>query len=413
MPQKCERYSAEKNEGKVVLNRLNKALICLWHNILPIKKKVIMFSSFYGQYNDNPKAIERAVRKKCPFAKIVWVRSTKSKESFLADAEIVEMGSKEYYKYSYRAQVVVDNHMGLRASAYWGDKGLKKLPAKIFSRKRRGQLCISTWHGTPLKKIAADVKKDTVFKKHYTNSDYVVAGCELTKRALESGFLHSIPVKMYGTPRNDVLLKPLWSITEIKQKLGLPLDKKIILYAPTFRDDVMQSGVNQMAQLNFERLFANLHGKFGGDWCFVFRVHNMVLRQIDTEKISQKYGNRLINGNLGDDMADYLQCADVLISDYSGAIFDFALTKKPCFLFSPDREHYEKQERGFYIDYDQLPFPLAITPTELENKILKFDDQQYKENVEDFLNEIGNIEDGFAAERVAEDIYNFITNKRR
>ena len=117
---------------------------------------------------------------------------------------------------------------------------------------------------------------------------------------------------------------------------------------------------------------------------------------------------QLINGNIGDDMAEYLACTDILITDYSSSMFDFALTGKPCFLFAPDREHYEKKERGFYLDYDSLPFPISYTNEELIKNIQKFDDAAYRERVLRFLEEIGNVEDGKASERIAQCIVHFI-----
>ena len=280
----------------------------------------------------------------------------------------------------------------------------------MFVKKRRKQLCVSTWHGTPLKRIGGD-EIHSALKGYKTCSDYIVAGCDLTKNALETAFFHAVPVKKYGTPRNDVFFQNA-NIDALKEKLQIPKNYKVILFAPTFRKDIENSGVAQIQSMDFEKLFEGLNARFGGEWCFVFRVHQLVLNKIDVAEISKKYGDRVINGNLCDDMAEYLLCADGLITDYSGSLFDFALTKKPCYLYSLDRKHYEQEERGFYLSYNDLPFPKADSPEELYAAIQGFDEDFYKEGVGQFLKEIGDVEDGQASARIAEDIYKFMRKQK-
>jgi CDP-glycerol glycerophosphotransferase len=284
---------------------------------------------------------------------------------------------------------------------------LKAILKRAYAKKRRGQLCISTWHGTPLKRIALD-EPNREGEDFCSNSDYIVAGCALTEHALKSGFRNVIPVKMYGTPRNDALFSDC-DTSALKKRLGLPEGKKCILFAPTFRNNVENSGVNQMSEFDFDALMKALQERFGSEWCFVFRVHNMVLKKIDVKSIVETYGTSvIINGNLHDDMAEYLLCADALITDYSGAMFDYALTGRPCFLYVPDRENYEKRERGFYLDFDGLPFPKSNSFAEFLNHIQLFDQDAYRNNLQSFLKQIGNIEDGYASTRILKDILSFM-----
>lgn len=392
------------------MSKIKKRFICLFYScIAPIEKNTVLFFSFHGQYNDNPKYISEKLHQKYPDIKIVWVKSSKSHENFPKYVETVEIDTWKYYKYVNCAQVVVDNYTGLRKRIFYKKTIIRSIK-NLFIKKRKRQYNISTWHGTPLKKIILD--EPIYQKKSYkmvTNSDYIVAGCQYTKEALLSASKGALFVKMYGTPRNDLLIHNNIDITELKKKLNIPINSKVVLYAPTFRNDINNSGVNQMKELEFNKILEELSTRFFGEWCFVFRVHNMVLDKIDTEQIANKYMNyRIINGNLGDDMVEYLVCADLLITDYSGSMFDFALTGKPCFLYAPDREYYEKQERGFYMNYDELPFPKCYTSNELVEKIRNFDEVTYKGNIEKFLQDIGNIEDGYATERIVNDIQCFI-----
>ena len=373
--------------------------------VLPIKKKTVLFSAFGGQYNDNPKAISIKLHEKDSTIKQIWVKSDKSREEFPDYCYTVQYGSKEYYQFVTRAQVVVDNHVGLRVN-YRTKKDLRSFFQTVFARKRKGQLCISTWHGTPLKRIGRDEIGSKLIGFE-SCSDYVLAGCGLTADALKTSHFNTVPVKKYGTPRNDIFFTEI-SVRKLKEKLGLPLDKKLVIFAPTFRTDVDRSGVIQMNEFNFEKILSSLQNKFGGEWSFVFRVHQLVLKKIAVDEIVKKYGGVLVNGNLHDDMAEYLACSDALITDYSGAMFDFALTKKPCFLYAFDREHYEREERGFYLGYDELPFPQSTTCAELVKSIDNFDEDEYRKKLEDFMIKIDDFEKGKASEKVVEDIIDYI-----
>ncbi len=395
------------------MNKISKAISCFFYGISPIYKKCVLFSSFYGQYNDNPKYVSERLHEVAPDVEIVWVKSSKCREPFPDYVKTVEFGSKEYYRYVYRAQVIVENHMGIRSKTVPAKGKMAKLSAKRFAKKRKGQMNISTWHGTPLKKIALDEpgkKENFLF---YTNTDYAVAGYALTRDAFHSGFSKDIPVKMYGSPRNDILFGDKVDVDQLKEKLGLPKDKRILLFAPTFRNSVEDSGVTQMQSLEYSKIFAALREKFGGEWCFVFRVHNNVLLKIDVEDVVQKCEGNLYAGNVGDDMAEYIVCADAMITDYSGCMVDYALTGKPCFLYAHDLEHYRSVERGFYLDIQDWLAPIAQTSEELVAQIRGFEEEKYRADVAAFLEKIGNVEQGVASEKIVEDVIAFIQGAKK
>lgn len=375
-----------------------------------INKNRVLFYSFDGMYNDNPKYISEELHAQRPEVEIVWVHSSKCHDKLPDYVNCVESKTSAYYKAIFSANVVVDNYTGLRAGFSSKINLLRRLICVLYSRRFKGQYNISTWHGTPLKHLDLDqpgINRKRI--KYYSGSDYFIAGCEHTKKALISGFSLNVPFKLYGTPRNDILFRMDIDTKKIKKKLSLPCNQKIVLFAPTFRENVEMSGVSQMSSLNFAKLIESLKMKFGGLWCFVVRVHHSVMQKINTAELIQKYrGVQIVDGNIGDDMAEYLACTDVLITDYSGSLFDFALTKRPCFLYAPDREQYEKVERGFYMDYDALPFPKSYTAEELVKNIASFDEIRYGQKVEKFLEDIGNVEDGHASKRVVHDILRFL-----
>lgn len=381
-----------------MLNSLKKIIL----RYTPIYQRTVLFRSFQGMYNDNPRYISESLHKLDNTINIVWALNEQKHE--IPDyIKRISINSSEYVSYLSRSQVVVDNYFGID-----GKIGNYVDFSKLMRRSNR--LNISTWHGTPLKRIYRDELQNSKPSSIGRVSDCILAGCKYTENILKSAFCDDYPVFLSGTPRNDLLLNNDVSVDRIKRKLKLPLEKRIVMFAPTFRNSVNNSGVEQMNDINFSEFLKVLSRKFGGEWCFVFRVHNEVLNAIDVNKISEEHCGLVINGNYGEDMAEYLACTDVLITDYSGAMHDFALTRKPCFLFCPDREEYEHSERGFYMNYDSLPFPSSLNYEELIYSVKEFDNNRYVEDIERFLNDIGNIEDGKAAWRVANFIMSFINN---
>lgn len=380
---------------------------------LPIKRKVVCFDSFGGQYNDNPKYVSEELHRQRPDITIVWNHSGKGLDSLPTYVIKVDNSSFKGRMFFNSAQVVVDNHTGIRSGMCPKNSIFLNLYYSVKNFKRKGQLCISTFHGTPLKRIAMDEPNARDNFKFYASTDYVLSGCKYTTEHFKTAFDNTIEIREYGTPRNDILFNNLINVDDLKLKLGLPLNCKIILYAPTFRKDIEASGISQMKELDIKSLIKSFLKKFGGDsWCFVFRSHNLVMQKIDFKSILRNNPDIvIINGNLHDDMAEYLKCADVLITDYSASMFDYALTKRPCFLYAPDVDEYGSQERGFYKDITSLPFPLARNSKELISRIEKYNDLEYKHHVNTLLEEMGDFERGDASKKVVRDIISFIENK--
>ena len=358
------------------------------------KKRVVLFNSFFGQYNDNPKYVSEVLRKKYPSIKQVWVVKKSINKFLPKEFDTVRYASLKYYYYLANSVATVDNMMGSRGT-FTDSKG--NLLRKIFIGNK--QYNISTWHGTPLKNIGNDVPGANKNTTYITSAVYLTSGCEYFSRCIKSSY-PGVVLKECGTPRNDILVNGVDSVDQMKIKLNIPPEKHVVLFAPTFRDDIQQSGIAQMQHLDIKRLLNELKKKFGGEWVFVYRVHHIV-----EEKLTDlSFDNNVINGNYGEDMAEYLSISDVLITDYSSSMFDYALTKKPCFLFALDREYYESVERGFYVSINDLPFEFSGNNEELINCIIDFDEYSYKLKIEEFLLSIGNKENGTASEYVADSI---------
>lgn len=368
----------------------------------PILKNTAFFRSFNGQYNDNPKYVSEELHRRYPEMNIAWAIGDGSADSFPDYVKTVQINSAEYAKYVARAEIVVDNYCGCRTNYLKVNNPVKRLAFWLLSRHRKGQFCLSTWHGTPLKHIALDEPgyKKAKFAKGYFNTDTLIAGCDVTAGAFKTAFGWDGEVMMCGTPRNDILVNG--SDADLKEKLGLPKDKKVFLFAPTFRNNVEMSGVFQLKALDIDALLATLSEKFGGEWCFVFRSHNLVMKAIQNESLG--IHSDIINGNRFPDMAEYLAVSDALLTDYSSSMFDYMLTNRPTFLYTPDLFDYKNSERGFYFDIETTPFPISETADDLIKSIADFDNESYKAKVDAFLNKIGNAEKGSAAKAVVDEI---------
>lgn len=390
-----------------------KLLVSLFCSLLPIQRNLILFKSFSGQFSDSPKALSEYIHKKYPEARIVWIKSMANKDSFPEYVDVILPSSLKYYMYIWKANVIIDNVSSVRSSwIHEKDGCIKRILLKYYTRKRKGQLSLSTWHGVPLKKIGMDnisFSKDCYLS---TNCNFVLSGNEYTKKCLESSLSNSIPVVLSGIPRNDKLINGGDDVSLIKQKLGIPENKKVFLYAPTFRNDVKTSGVMQMQNIDFPELFSVLNKKFGGEWCFVFRTHMHVAKEIKRLGLLESLGDDIIDGNVHDDMADYLKCTDVLLTDYSSSMFDFIFTKRPCFLYVPDIDDYEKKERGFYIDFNALPFVSSKSVSGLYECICNFNEKDYLRSCDSFLDFLGNADDGNATARVSEEIISILKGKK-
>lgn len=389
---------------------IKKCIGLLLRKILPIKKKRIVFTSFSGHYNDNPKYIFEQMYLINNKLDYYWLVKKEYKNEVPKCANVAEIDTiKANYIYG-SSHFIVDNNEGYRLNNLKDKRIISKITYifRSFLYNKRNQRLYSTWHGTPLKKIGKDAVNANVIDCSCNNTEFIL-GDEYTLNIIDNLHFNKVDCKLIGCPRNDILHSDVAKVISIKKKLRLPLDKKIILFAPTFRTgdseknkDIERSGINQLQQINFEKLFKALKSKFGDDWVFIGRFHYHVEKMINWVDLKQKYGDKIINGNFGDDMAEYLACTDILLTDASSCMFDFMITNKPVFLFFPDFEHYLNLERGLYCDIKKLPFPFSKDFNILIKNIKDFDIVKYKKGVEKLEKEMNVIIDNNSSKKIAE-----------
>ena len=370
-------------------------------HIFPVSKNKVFFLSFAGQYNDNPKYISEKLHEMFPNMEQYWCISPKSKQNDIP-GYIHKLTYGSFYSIfiKNRCGVVITNGAG-----YYLVNCERKLLFKFKKHlKNRKQFDLATWHGFPIKHIGAQIPQEGHWslESSFSTSDMMLSGYKREKELLEMAFINLMPVRLLGTPRTDIFFNDTEERkTAVKKKLGLP-EKKVIIYAPTYRYSTKDSGIEQLNMINLEVLLSELGKRFGGEWIFVMRVHNLVLMEIKKSGLLDKYQGQLFDGNQFDDMNEYLYASDILLTDYSSCIYDVALTSKPCFMFAHDRKYYEEHERGLYTQLSDFPYPFSTSFEELISDIQGFDSHSFETKRQSFLRQIGNINDGKASQRVLE-----------
>jgi CDP-glycerol glycerophosphotransferase len=370
-----------------------------------------VFTSFGGHYSDSPRYISEAIHKLSPETELVWLVLEKYLPSVPDYAVAVDINSPRAKSLTKSARAVVDNVYGTKSYMRTSNSTVARLKHKLYAAliRQRRQLFFTTWHGTPLKRMGKDVKGSSDCGFSCPNSTMIL-GNRFTLDIMDRLTFGAMEMQLLGCPRNDLMFCDDEKRSELKARLGLPADKKVVLYAPTFRTDgsgmdnknIMRSGVSQINEMDFDRLFSTLSERFGGDFALVCRFHYHVEKMVDFASLEKKFPGKIINGNLHDDMAEYLAATDVLITDASSSMFDFALTGRPVFLLFPDLDNYRDVERGFYRDIDSLPFPCSRDFAGMLSDISAFDEQSYSAAVGALISDFGYVDSKDSSERVAQ-----------
>lgn len=268
---------------------------------------------------------------------------------------------------------------------------------------RKNQCVIGTWHGGgAYKKGGVDAVHSAVAHLNYKlasqNVSYVLSSSRAFSEILQRSFLvDKDKILECGMPRNDFLFDTdLKKKAQIKLSLNIGLDKKILLYAPTFRssfDSLEHSITKEVGELDTDKLIKCLRSQFGNEWIILYRSHYYVQNQPSDTTI--------LDVSSYSDMQDLLYIADVLVTDYSSSIWDYALKKPlcPCFIFAEDIYQYER-ERGFETPIEKWPYAIAKTNEELQINILSFNYADYCQRVKQHLNDLGSFEQGIATDWV-------------
>ena len=370
-----------------------------------IDDKMVIFETFMGrQYGCNPKAIYEYMISNPRFDdfRFIWVLNDPAKAEEIPQRErvtIVTLRSNDYYRYYATAKYVVTNSNL--------DYGISK---------KAGQVFLQTWHGTPLKKLRCDIEIETgnalnslaeINQKNdldVVRYDYFISPSDFASDKFRSAFnleklgKEDIIIET-GYPRNDLLFHfDEEYAASVKNKLGLPLDKRVVLYAPTFRDNQHDgAGYTYDTHIDFERLEKEL----SDEYIILFRAHYFVASQFDFSR----FEGFVYDVSGLDDITPLYTITDLLITDYSSVFFDYANLKRPMLFYMYDLDEYATGIRGFYIDIDELPGPIVRTEDEMV-RLIKENKFVYDAKYEVFNKKYNSLDDGNASKRVVEKLIN-------
>jgi CDP-glycerol glycerophosphotransferase len=277
--------------------------------------------------------------------------------------------------------------------------------------RRPGQVVLQTWHGTPLKRLGFDASAtqgaqrrfDRRWPAQVANWQYVLSPNRFSTDVLRSAYRLEGELLETGLPRNDVLAGPRRDEVRarVRERLGLAPQTRAILYAPTFRDGVIDRDNHYRLDLHLDA--ERLRGTLGPDAVVLFRKHHYI---VDPVPVTADGFVRDVSAY--PDGTELLAAADVLVTDYSSMMFDFANTGRPMLFFAYDLEEYAKSIRGFYLDFEEIaPGPIVRTTDELAAALRDLDGvrARYAERYAAYVQRFCDLDDGGAAARVVDRVF--------
>jgi CDP-glycerol glycerophosphotransferase len=350
----------------------------------------IVYFTFRGLFADNPRAIYEAARARgAGDVTHTWLCTEKTKPTFPADVETVLYGTPEAAAALAAADVVVANDC---MSMQW--------------TKSPGTTYLQTWHGTPLKHIHHDVRpvREGWLDKpdrDVARWDMLLSQNQASTDRLRGAFRFPGPVHETGYPRNDVLNSPERDRIRdrLRSRLGIAEGTTAVLYTPTWRDDLV---FDHTGPQDFELPIdlTDFAARLGDDHVLLLRLHSMVAGRLTPEPDAP-----VIDVSDHAESAELYLAADLMVTDYSSSMFDFAITGKPMVFYTYDLEHYRDDLRGFYFDLiEAAPGPVVRSSTELITAIADAETlaAEHAEKYARFRDTFCSLDDGHAAERVLE-----------
>lgn len=372
-------------------------MLYAWRKIEPRK---VVFDNYMGKpFGCNCKYVVNKLLEKYPgMLDIVWMVSKKEMdaEGFPEGVRLVEYGS-------------VKAKMEYASAKVWASNYHKVSYVRKGMFRKPGQYFIQMWHGSlGIKRIENNVPLLTdndnwliMAKESSEMTTHWISNSAFETDVYKQAFWGVENVLEYGHPRNDLLVNGDDAVVEkVKKHFGIE-GKKVMFYAPTFREDYRLD----CYRIDYAGLKQALEQKFGGEWVFVVRLHPRVREYSSVILPAEDY---MFDATFYSDIQELILCADSMMTDYSSCIFDFLLTRRPGFIFATDIAEYNT-ERGFYYPLESTPFPVATSNEMLMKNVRNIDMEKYARQTEQFLQEKGCIEDGHASERVADLIMELIS----
>jgi CDP-glycerol glycerophosphotransferase (TagB/SpsB family)/glycosyltransferase involved in cell wall biosynthesis len=340
-----------KTRTRTVINRSKRSAMGVFYQSqlrLPLDENLAVFSAYWGRsVSCNPAAIDAELARLAPHIRRVWAIRPDSVDRVPEGVEYVRVGSREYWAALARAKYLVNN-------VNFADSVVK----------REGQIHLQTHHGTPLKTMGLDQQKYPAS----THMDFVklLERCDRWDFSLSSNrFSTAVWERVYpcsytsletGYPRNDVLVNAgVADVRRARAELGLDDGTRAFLYMPTHRE--YQPGFTPALDL------ARLAEELGPDVTLMIRGHYFYGNSAHATELRRN--GRIIDVSGHPRVEELYLAADALITDYSSAMFDYAVLDRPIVVYAPDWDIYSAV-RGTYFDLlEEPPGTVATSQAEL------------------------------------------------
>ncbi|MFF7019233.1 MULTISPECIES: CDP-glycerol glycerophosphotransferase family protein [Streptomyces] len=356
-----------------------------------------------GAGGDSPRAVHAELIRRGVAAEHLWVTGTAPGRATRVPpgARAVPVHSTAWYEALARARWIVTDG---------------QLP--VWFERRPGQTVVQTWHGTPLGRFGTGLT-ETLYADHQhlatlahrsAQWSVLVSPSRFATPLLRRSLAYDGEVLEAGSPANDVLCAPDRDKTaeEIRRTLGVPEDHRVVLYAPTYRDHLAHPP--SAAPHSPDR---TAPGPYRWDPALDLPAlarslgpgHTVLVRRHPRVTGSIAEGPGVLDVSRHPGAAELLLIADVLVTDYAGLMFDFALTGRPMLFHTYDLEHYRDTVRGFCLDFEtRAPGPLLVTTDEVVQALrgLGALAARHADAYESFRHDHCDLDDGGAAGRVAD-----------
>lgn len=325
--------------------------------------KLIIFSSFSGKaFDDSPRAIYEGMLNDPRFDdyELAWDFRTPEKFEIKRGLKI-KTDTLDYYIKLLKARLWITNVSM--------NRGLD------FSGKH--SFVFNTWHGSAIKRIGVDVKEGggsfNSKSKQKRGNVMLAQGVYDVKTFSRAYEFQENEVLPMGLPRNDELVYNNKEdiITSLKNKIGIPLNKKVIFYAPTYRDYIKDDNKNSIFDMPFH--VDKWKEKIGEDYILLFRAHPDIAKVLNIEE------NKFVKDvSSYPHVNDLMLVSDLLLSDYSSIFFDYSILERPMLCFCYDYDEYSNK-RGVYFDIrKELKCENLMEEDCLINEISKIDWEERK-----------------------------------
>ncbi|MFD9605098.1 CDP-glycerol glycerophosphotransferase family protein [Streptomyces sp. NBC_01224] len=354
-------------------------------------RDTVLYSSFDGrQYSDSPRAIHEEVARRGAELDHLWV--VRDQQARIpAGATAVEHGSAAWHEALARSRHIVTN---------------TQLPE--WFERREGQCVVQTWHGTPLKRIGLDLagtaRANTAYiatiERRARQWSVLVSPNRFSTPVLRRSFGYRGEVLECGYPRNDLFRASDRTkvAAAVRERLGIPEGKRVVLYAPTWREDRPQGGGRYALDLQLDLDAAER--ELGADTVLLVRRHYLV-----TDRLPDSGSGFVRDVSRYGDVGELMLVSDALVTDYSSLMFDFAQTGRPMLFHTHDLAHYRDTLRGFCFDFEaRAPGPLIPGSAGLIEALRDPEraTRGHAQAYEAFLRDFCDLDDGHAAAGVVD-----------